>query len=487
MKSPARFTPRLRCSEFFLICVALLSLAMLLPALGVRDPFFARLRPTLFYCIAAYSSVTSIILALMLWRHRVFAPHYSGTAPRRLAIVWLLIATIAVGIFAHSAEGRHSAARAFVLNPVRKAALHRIGEHLIVGYRDPAFVFELIEHDAIGGVFITHHNVRERAIPQIRNEIAGFQARRKLLGRPPLWIATDQEGGSVSRLSPPLERQPFLSALLPPAFEGNMDGNPGSWTRSAALAQRLREHGAAQGVALADLGVNVNFSPVVDLRVPAREKTDSAMGWLDAFSRIETRAIHRDPRVVAFAAGEYARGLLQNGVYPTLKHFPGLGRLAADTHWFAAALPDGPATLRKHDWHPFRSLGVALPRASRAAMIPWIMLGHAHVPGIDPRYPASHSEKIVRGLLREAWKYDGVLITDDMNMRPIILGDGGMGGAAVRALNADVDLLLISYDGENVYPVLGALLTADRRGALDPAALQRSAGRLRRARLARTD
>ncbi len=483
-----------RCFDWMLVCIALLSLALLLPAIGIRDPFFTRLRFALPVALLAYSFGATLVLLYVARRLSVSTDR--ADAWRKLAIVWLMIVSISVGIFTNSGEAYFQEARGFVhaaANDRRSGIVTKLGRHIVAGYRDPRFIYELIEHDALGGLFITHHNVRGRSSAHIRAEIAGFQSARAKRGQPPLWVTTDQEGGSVSRLSPPLPQQPFLSTLLPADLQhATWDDAPSSeqdgsdLANDSALGCRLFDHGFTQGRALADLGINVNFSPVVDLRFGASEKDDAAMGLLDAFSRIETRAIHRDSGVVSFVAEAYARGLAASGVYPTLKHFPGLGRVAADTHWFAADVPIEPAELENSDWRPFRrvasqNLREALPQS----MLAWIMLGHARVPAIDARFDASHSRAIAGRLLRETWNFKGVLITDDFNMRPILLSPGGLGGASVRALNAGLDLLLISYDGENAYLMLAALLKAYQNGELDRGRLAASEGRLQAARAAR--
>jgi beta-N-acetylhexosaminidase len=109
------------------------------------------------------------------------------------------------------------------------------------------------------------------------------------------------------------------------------------------------------------------------------------------------------------------------------------------------------------------------------------MLAHARLTAIDPDRPASFSDAIVNGLLREAWKYDGILVTDDFAMGAVTLSHEGAAGGAVAALNAGVDLILVSYDPDQYFPVMYALLRADREGRLRQDALDRSKARLARA------
>src|SRR5690349_12123967 len=204
------------------------------------------------------------------------------------------------------------------------ALLERLGRHVVVGYRDLDELNALIERRAIAGVFLTTRNVRGRDAAAIRQEIAGMQMARRRQGLPELLVMTDQEGGIVSRLSPPLERMPPLSEIV---------------ARHPAVAERraaVRDHAAAQARDLADLGVNVNLAPVVDL-------DHGVVNPGDRLTRISTRAISADPQIVTEVAEDYCVQLSHQGVRCTIKHFPGLGRVVADTHLESAdlALPPG--------------------------------------------------------------------------------------------------------------------------------------------------
>ena len=193
------------------------------------------------------------------------------------------------------------------------------------------------------------------------------------------------------------------------------------------------------------LGVNLNFAPVVDLDFGMRNPND-------AFTRISDRAIAADPAVVADVAGWYCDGLAAHGVRCTLKHFPGLGRVFADTHRSEGVLDTPLGDLEKADWVPFRRL------LGRAGSL--VMVGHVRLSALDPNHPVSLSRPAITDLLRGAWGYDGLIITDDLCMGAIYSRSEGIGRASLRALNAGVDLLLVSWDGEQVYPVLAALLAA---------------------------
>ena len=115
---------------------------------------------------------------------------------------------------------------------------------------------------------------------------------------------------------------------------------------------------------------------------------------------------------------------------------------------------------------PFR----ALAEGSNALL----MLAHVKLTDVDNEFPASVSRAVVQSILRKRWGFEGLLITDDLSMRSIYRSGLGIGEAAVRAINAGVDLLLVAYDGEKAYDVLYALLAADREGRLDEEMLEAS-------------
>ena len=338
--------------------------------------------------------------------------------------------------------------------------LEKPGRHLMVGYRDLTEVRELIRLRAVGGIFLSSGNVRNKSIAEVRQIIQSFQNQRQQQGLPPLWIATDQEGGGVSRLSPPLTHLPGLSEIV---------------QRYSDLGQReqaVREFARTQGRELANVGVNINFAPVVDLNYKLINPND----W---YTRIFERAISDDPAVVAQVAAWYCSELEKAGVRCTLKHFPGLGRAFEDTHLRDASLTASMAELGDTDWVPFR----ALMRDSRV----FTMLGHVRLTALDKERPVSMSPAVIAGLLRRDWKYDGVLITDNFSMAAVYRSSEGMSNGSIQALNAGVDLILISWDTDQYYPVMYSLLKADRQGRLDREALKRSDQRLEMAKLPAPD
>lgn len=347
----------------------------------------------------------------------------------------LAFAALLTALGNEAASRRHRAEVDAASGPVAQA----LGARFIVGYDDAAQLRDRVRKGLIGGIFVTGRNVKGRTAAELRDEIAGLQALRREAGLPPLVVATDQEGGAVSRLSPLVEPQPALATLL--------DAD----VSDEELKQRAHAYGARQGRALAALGITLNFSPVVDLR-PGR-----APGRWDLHTRIDERAISADPAITAQVALAYEQGLESAGIRGTLKHFPGLAGVTEDTHHFAAVLHTPAARLATHDWKPFQEVS----KQSDAA----IMLGHVILPELDAEHPVSFSRRIVRQVIRGEWGYQGLLVTDDLTMGAAY--NRGLCDATVRALGAGVDLLLIAYDHDKYFDAMHCALQAAQRGAPD--------------------
>src|SRR5882757_3896431 len=387
--------------------------------------------------------LTNIAVVLMLFRWDFWRGR--GWAGKLLIVVWCLppLAMLA-------SHGAFELRKHRVLQ-TKPALARSLGQHFIVGYSSFDEVARLAERGLIAGVYVTKHNAAGKTAESLKAEIAALQDRRRVAGLPPLTVAADQEGGIVSHLGPPLTRLPSLASLaeLPPD------------QRQA----KAEEFGRIHGQELASLGINLNFAPVLDLRPEARRNR------LDFNTLIGQRAISDDPAKVSTIAGAYIHGLESAGVNATVKHFPGLGRVRADTHHFNADLDTPVGELEATDWRPFRD--VLSTTDAR------LMVGHVAVSAIDPGRPASHSKAVIDGLIRKTWNYQGIVITDDLVMGAIYQHD--VCTAVVEALNAGVDLLLVAYDGAQFYRFFACASEAADRNALDTAMLRDSEMRLKRA------
>ncbi|WP_372451924.1 glycoside hydrolase family 3 protein [Catellatospora tritici] len=240
----------------------------------------------------------------------------------------------------------------------------------------------------------------------------------------PLLIGTDQEFGVVTRLTDGV-------TMLPSAMAFGAADNPGL-TESAWRAA---------GAELSAVGVNVDFAPVADVLGPA----GSAV--------IGSRSFGSDPRAAGEQVAAAVRGLRAGGVAATLKHFPGHGHTTADSHTDLPVLKQTRQLLDSDDLASFK--------AGIRAGVPLIMSGHLDVQAIDPGVAATFSHKVLTDLLRGELKYDGVVVTDGMNMAPAMKFSPG--DAAVKALLAGNDLILMT---PNVSAAHKGIVDALRAGTL---------------------
>jgi beta-N-acetylhexosaminidase len=338
--------------------IGLCALIALLPfAVDWRSPLLASVRPVALWLFVA---VPLLLILVEVWRWRWRSARLSLIERSLGAAVLLASATVLITTLSLEAQFQRRRDRVLAAD---SAALATLGRHLIVGYRDAAEIDQLLDHRAIAGVFVGARNVEGLSVDAVRRQIASWQELRRRQGLPPLLIATDQEGGAVSRVSPPLPRQPSLASVIAPLAEEG--------AREAAAW----DYGLTQGRALASLGITLNFAPVVDLN-------SNLINPNDRYSRIRERAIAADATTVTVVGRQYCLALREAGVRCTLKHFPGLGSVYEDTHLEAGHLRTSLEELARDDWTPFRAL------MGEGA---FIMLSHARLTALDPENPVSFS------------------------------------------------------------------------------------------------
>jgi len=256
-------------------------------------------------------------------------------------------------------------------------------------------------------------------------------------------IAIDQEGGRIMRLRAGVEAIPPMMAL------GALGDEQMAFDAGAALAHDLRR-----------IGCTLDFAPVLDLALDARNTV------------IGTRAFGTSPQLVTSLGRALANGLTESGITPVYKHFPGHGATAFDSHLGAARLDSDEATLRGRDLLPFAACA---PGAAA------IMASHVAVPAIDGDRPASLSHRMLTGILREEWGFDGVIFTDCMQMDAIAKGVGTVAGVT-EAIAAGADCALVSHDPGLAEEAAQHLVRAVERGDLPLARLQEAHGRVGRLR-----
>jgi beta-N-acetylhexosaminidase len=290
-----------------------------------------------------------------------------------------------------------------------------IGQMIMIGFRgaevsDTSAIVLDIKSGRVGGVVLFDKDVA-LGFSQ-RNIVSAAQVselNRTLLAKStksPLLIAVDQEGGKVARLKPeygflPTVSQEYLGTLNNPdstIFYGN---------RTAAT--------------LEESGFNFNFAPVVDLNVNPKSPAIGAI----------QRSFSRDPDVVVSNAGILINCLKNKNVLSCLKHFPGHGSASADSH---QGFTDVTETWIEEELIPYRKL-------IEAGKVQAIMTAHVFNAKLDADYPATLSSKIVGGILRNQLKFDGVVISDDMNMKAIS-ENFGLETALEKSINAGIDIVL---------------------------------------------
>ncbi len=315
----------------------------------------------------------------------------------------------------------------------------KVGQLLLAGIEgtqvgeDAAYAVQTVQ---AGGVILFGRNVDTCA------QVAGLVSDlRELNGdHVPLLIASDEEGGTVSRM-------PEEVHDLPSAYTFGQTG-------SGALCRELGQVLAAQCAAL---GINVDFAPVADV-------------WTDPDNTvIGRRALGTDGDTVAQLVPQVMEGLEEVGVIPVLKHFPGHGDTDTDSHYDLPVVSKSLDELEALELRPF---GAAIADGA-----PAVMVGHLLMLSLDDTLPASLSPAVVTGLLREQLGFDGVVFTDDLTMGAVS-NTYGMGDAAVLAFEAGCDVLLVCHGQDNLQAAYEALLAAVESGRISQGRLDESVYRI---------
>jgi beta-N-acetylhexosaminidase len=248
---------------------------------------------------------------------------------------------------------------------------------------------------------------------------------------PPLLIAVDQEGGQLMAVGEGTTPLPGNMAL--------------GATGSTELARRA---GAVLGQELAAMGINVNYAPICDVNINPQNPV------------IGIRSFGENPKEVAFLASATIEGIQSAGVAATAKHFPGHGDTSGDSHHRLPSVPYNLERLHKVEFPPFR--------AAVGADVKLMMTAHLALPALDgPNAPpATLSRNILHGLLREELGFEGVIVTDAMDMKAIRQGDA-LGVEAVKAATAGADLLLLTSSPNDQQRAYKSLLQAIQNGVLN--------------------
>jgi beta-N-acetylhexosaminidase len=324
------------------------------------------------------------------------------------------------------------------------SALRReIGQLLIAGFDGHQISTELralAREFGLGGVILFARNVDH---PEQVAELA-FEAAR-LAGDVPVWVSIDQEGGRVARLRAPFTEWPPMAAL----------GRSGS----TALAVRFARALAAE---LKAVGVTLDFAPVLDVHTNPKNPV------------IGDRALAENADVVATLGAAIVRTLQAEGIAACGKHFPGHGDTSTDSHHELPLVEHPRERLRAIEFVPFR--------AAIEAGVATIMTAHVFVPALDESRPATLSPAIVTDVLRRELHFDGVILSDDLEMKAIA-NQYAVPAAAVMAIEAGCDgMLICSGDHATQVAALEAVIHAVEGGAIRVARIDDALLRQRRAK-----
>jgi len=284
------------------------------------------------------------------------------------------------------------------------------GQRLMVGFEGTRFNEELkylIARLKVGGIILFAGNLKSP--DQIKELCRSIQDYARIVQQPPLFIAVDQEGGQVARL-----QEPFT--IFP--------GNP--CMKSEEDAVHFADITAAE---LSQVGINMNMAPVMDV---SPEGFDSIMAG---------RTFGNDPAWVSRLGVKVIEHLQLNNIMAVAKHFPGIGRTTLDSHMDLPVLDEDLSGMEQFDLIPFE--------AGIQSGVSGVMLSHIFYTQLDPQWPASLSSPIARNLLREQMGFDGLVLTDDLDMGAISK-HYDIHTAIHQILAADIDLALICHKGPNM-------------------------------------
>jgi beta-N-acetylhexosaminidase len=339
-----------------------------------------------------------------------------------------------------------------------------IGQLLWIGFEGPAASPALraqLDAGDWGATILFKRNLRvslaDGALPQELTDLDALDALNRELHRSapdgtPALIAVDHEGGLVQRVRAPATHWPPMRTH--DGFTAPED---------AAVAEQV---GLALGRELRALGFDIDFAPVLDIHTNPENPI------------IGDRAFGTEPEAVTRRALAFARGLDAAGVLACGKHFPGHGDTSTDSHLELPRIDHAMERLERVELVPFL-------RAAQAKL-PMIMTAHVVFAALDATQPATLSKDVVTGLLREKLGYEGVIVSDDLDMRAVA-DRMGAGEAAVAAIRAGCDVLLLCRDEHHQHAAREALIAEAERDSELRRQIGEAAARVRAMKRAHAD
>jgi beta-N-acetylhexosaminidase len=313
----------------------------------------------------------------------------------------------------------------------------KVGQLLMIGIHGKTLnddaKFMLNEY-RVGGIILFDRNMESK--DQVKSLITDINKTGKSAGLTPLFIGIDQEGGAVARMEDQLIKVPPAEELGKEPIE-----------QAVSLAKQ-------SGTELKDLGFNINFAPVADLGLTYG------------------RSFSTNPDDVVRYASAVGNAYDEAGLWYSYKHFPGIGKTDVDLHADTSVVPVSKETLLNEDTKVF----VDLIKQSKPNTYA-IMVSHAMYPQIDPDHPSSLSKAIITDWLRKDMGYNGVVVTDDMDMGALAK-HYTFGDMAVQSILAGSDILLVCHEYEHMQEAYNGLMKAVKDGRISKERLDESVKRI---------
>ena len=313
----------------------------------------------------------------------------------------------------------------------------KVGQLMMIGIHGKSLnddaKFMLNEY-RVGGIILFDRNMESK--DQVKTLITDINKAGKSAGLTPLFLGIDQEGGAVARMDDKLIK-------VPPAEEVGKE----PVEQAAALAKEV-------GTELKDLGFNINFAPVADLGLTYG------------------RSYSTNPDEVVRYASAVGKSYDEAGLWYSYKHFPGIGKTDVDLHADTSIVPVSKETLLSEDTKVF----VDLIKQSKPNTYT-IMVSHAMYPQIDPDHPSSLSKAIITDWLRKDMGYNGVVVTDDMDMGALAK-HYTFDDMAVQSILAGSDILLVCHEYEHMQEAYNGLMKAVKDGRISKERLDESVKRI---------
>lgn len=311
----------------------------------------------------------------------------------------------------------------------------KIGQLFMVGLQENREhkISDLIENNKIGGVILYRRNYKNyKEMVQLVNCIKQMNNKNHI----PLFISVDQEGGRVNRMPDEIENLKSATKI--------------AGTKDIELIGRS---GNIIGKMLKQTGISMNYAPTLDIR---RFEESHAIG---------DRCYGKNSEDVSKFGIEVMKKMQSEKVLPVIKHFPGHGLTQKDSHFKIPKISQKIEELENNDMVPFKN---AIDQAADA-----IMIGHLIIQDVDKKYPASLSKKIINDYLIQKYNYKGLIITDDLKMMAIRL-HYNMKRAALRAIEAGNDIIMIGLPYKKVEGIIKYITKKAQKGEIDIERINRS-------------